>query len=180
MGLFGFIKSINEEKKKIKKHQEMSIDELKQLDNDELMEALQNRMLHEEEKMDVEECLHTFENTKRVFYIVNYFDMEVQNGGLCQYFVNSSRLTAPYILECLHTIQATSYEMLLKNFIMKHQISLNDLSSFIIDDVDEYEKQFERYPFDDFDDAYYQCYENDPLEKYLLDYSKEHLNDFEN
>ena len=35
------------------------------------------------------------EGPRRVAYTVDAFDREVQNGGLCQYFVNSSRETAP-------------------------------------------------------------------------------------
>jgi len=182
MGLFKTItsifKAVKEEKDKEKLFLSMSYQELKDLDDELLFEALSCRILNEEESMDVDECLDTFKGAKRVFYIVNYFDMEVQNGGLCQFFVNSSRMVAPYILNCLHEINAIEYETLLNGFISKHDISLNNLDSFILDDIDDYEKQVERYPFDDFDDKYYDLYEEHPLEKYLLEYCKKYLNEF--
>lgn len=34
--------------------------------------------------MSADECLEVFQGAKRIFYIVNYFDMEIQNGRLCQ------------------------------------------------------------------------------------------------
>lgn len=34
--------------------------------------------------MSAGECLEVFQGAKRIFNIVNYFDMEIQNGGLCQ------------------------------------------------------------------------------------------------
>ena len=104
--------------------------------------------------------------------------MEVQNGGLCQFFVNSSRDVAPYIIECLKIIGADSYKNLLSEFVEKHNINLNDLDSFMIEDVAEYEAQTERYPFDDFDDKYYELYENEPLEELLIVYVKDYLEDF--
>lgn len=181
MGLFKFIKSVREEMKKIDNYIKMDVEELRALSDDDLREALSERLLAEEERrgMEVSECLHEFKGAKRIYYIVNYFDMEVQNGGLCQFFVNSSREVAPYILKCLHTINALSYEVLLKEFVDKHGINLTELDSFIVDDIDDYEAQTERYPFDDFDDAYYELYENEPLEDMLLAYAKQHLEDFE-
>lgn len=122
--------------------------------------------------------LHLSYGAKRIFYIVNYFDMEIQNGGLCQFFVNSSRLVAPYILECLIKINAVSYKELLETFIADNHISLDDLDSFIIDDVSQFEVQMSRYPFDEFDDSYYELYEKEPLENLLMNYARQHIDDF--
>lgn len=180
MGLFRFLKEIKQYKNKIKRYQSMSIDELYKLSNDDLFEAIQERMINEEEKYDYEPnlCLQEFKDAKRIFYIIHYFDMEVQNGGLCQYFVNSSRKTVPYLFECLHIIEAYEYENILKDFIDRHHILLDQLDSFIIDDVDEFEQQAERYPFDDFDNTYYTLYEKHPLQELLTKYIRNHLEDF--
>jgi hypothetical protein len=35
-----------------------------------------------------------------------------------------------------------------------------------------------RYPFDKFDDSYYELYENEPLEELLVKYAREHIEDF--
>lgn len=180
MKFFRFLKEMKQHKNKRKAYQAMSINELKELSTDDLFEAITERMSIEEEKYDYETnvCLNMFKNAKRVFYIVNYFDMEVQNGGLCQFFVNSSREIAPYLIECLHEIHAYDYEKLLSDFINTHHISLDALDSFIIDDIDDYENQTERYPFDDFDDAYYDLYEKNPLQDLLCEYIQKHLEDF--
>ena len=181
MGLFNFIKSVREELKKIENYKKMSVEELRELSDEELREALSERLMAEEDnnEWDVKECVSGFKGAKRVYYIVNYFDMEVQNGGLCQFFVNSSRDVAPYILKCLETIGAVNYEKLLKAFVEENDIDLNDLDSFIVEEIEEYEAQTQRYPFDDFDDKYYELYETESLEDMLLIYAKQHLNDFE-
>lgn len=168
-------------KQKIKKnHKKTDVKELKELSGDELRTVITEYLLAEEEKngWEVEKCLKEFKGAKKVFYIVNYFDMEVMNGGLCQFFVNSSRELAPYISDCLHTIGATKYEKLYSDFVVKNNIDLRELDSFIIDEVDEYEAQTERYPFDDFDDKYYELYECESLEEMLVSYVKQNLDDF--
>ena len=104
--------------------------------------------------------------------------MEVQNGGLCQFFVNSSRDVAPYVVESLNEIGAINYKILLSNFVEEHNINLSDLDSFMIEEVEEFEAQTKRYPFDDFDDKYYELYEKEPLEDLLISYAKKHLEDF--
>ena len=106
------------------------------------------------------------------------FDAEMMNGGLCQFFVNSSRDVAPYVVESLNKIGAINYKILLSNFVEEHNINLSDLDSFIIEEVEEFEAQTERYPFDDFDDKYYELYEKEPLEDLLISYAKKHLEDF--
>lgn len=151
MGLFGFIKSVRNEMKKLELYKKMTVEELKELSEEDLRDALSERLIAEEDKnaWEVNVCLVGFKGAKRIYYIVNYFDMEVQNGGLCQFFVNSSRDVAPYVIECLNTIGAINYKKLLSDFIEEHNINLQDLNSFMIEDVEEYEAQTERYPFDD-------------------------------
>ena len=41
-----------------------------------------------------------------------------------------------------------------------------------------YEINGKKYPFDDFDDAYYDLYEETALDELLFNYSKQHLKDF--
>lgn len=180
MGLFSFIKTIRAEKKRKENFIQMTPDELQLLSEEELLEALLAKDLDSQNKLffETNDCLQQFQGAKRIFYIVNTYDSEVQNGGLCQFFVNSSREVAPYLLEALHTIGADTYSNMLTDFITTHKISLDDLSSFILKDVSEFEDMEERFPFDDFDDAYYELYETNSLEKHLLEYAKAHLQDF--
>ena len=180
MGLFGFIKSVRNEMKKLDTYKKMTVEELKELSDDDLRSALSERLIAEEDRnaWEVRECLSSFKGAKKIYYIVNYFDMEVQNGGLCQFFVNSSRDVAPYVVESLNAIGAINYKILLNDFVEEHNINLSDLDSFMIEDVEEFEAQTKRYPFDDFDDKYYELYEKEPLEDLLISYAKKHLEDF--
>ena len=58
--------------------------------------------------------------------------MELQNGGLCQFFVNSSRSLAPYVDECLKMVGAEEHRKLFAEFVANNQIDLNNLDSFRI------------------------------------------------
>lgn len=156
--IFKIAKMIYEERKKDKRYCQMTISDLKALSSDEFLEALSARILQEEGHMDVEESLVYFEGAKRIFFIVDYFDMEIQDGGLCQFFVNSSRKVAPYIIEALEEINAVRYKELLEKFICDNRL--------------------ERYPFDEFDEAYCELYEIEPLNMFLENYCRRHIADF--
>ena len=52
-------------------------------------------------------------------YVAAILDMEIQNGGLCQFFVNSSRMVAPIVSEYMSIIGATEHKNLYDTFIEK-------------------------------------------------------------
>ena len=112
---------------------------------------------------------------RRVVYILSIFDMELQNGGLCQYFVNSSRTLAPYIDECLKTVGAEEHCNLLIEFVANNQIDLYNLNSFRISSVEEYAAQTERYDFDAFEKPYFDL---SPLQGFIVDYIKANISEF--
>jgi len=101
--------------------------------------------------------------------------MEVNNGGLCQFFVNSSRMVAPLVSEYMGIIGAADHKKLYDDFTSKYGIDLNDLSSFDIEEAAEFEEQNQRYPFDEYDDAFYDM---EPLETYLKKFIRENVKDF--
>ena len=92
---------------------------------------------------------------QRVCTVLNCFDMEVMNGGLCQFFVNESRFYAPFVSESLKKIGAKEVDEAFLNFVTENHIDLNDLSSFRSATLEEFSDQYKRYPFDDFDKVYY-------------------------
>ena len=187
MGLFTAIKEIirfrKELKKSIKELKEkemlylsMSNEDMASLSDDELFEAVLSRTEHKVDSFDEwEEGVNSLNNSQKIFYSINWLEVEVNNGGLCQFFVNSSRMVAPYISEYMSIIGANDHKELFDSFITNNNIDLSNLSSFDIDDVDEYEKQTERYPFDDYDDAFFDM---EPLEVYLKKFAREYLKDF--
>ena len=92
---------------------------------------------------------------ERVLTILNAFDSEVMNGGLCQFFVNDSRYLAPFVSEALLAVGATEVNEKFVSFVEENKIDLNDLSSFDSRTLEQFSAQYTRYPFDDFDNFYY-------------------------
>lgn len=50
MGLFGFIKSVRNEMKKLDTYKKMTVEELKELSDDDLRSALSERLIAEEDR----------------------------------------------------------------------------------------------------------------------------------
>ena len=124
---------------------------------------------------DLQEGLAALNDKERIFYAVNYLEVEVNNGGLCQFFVNASRAVAPLVSEYLGMIGAFEQQKLYDDFIGKYHIDVTDLSSFDIESFEDFTAQYERYPFDEFDDAFYKM---TPLQDYLTKFVRENIRDF--
>ncbi len=158
------------------KYIKMSVSELSQLSDDELFTAVwtrtENIVSYNE---DLLEGFNSLNEEQRVFYAVNYLEMEVNNGGLCQFFVNSSRMVAPLVSEYMGIIGATEHKELYDVFIEKYQIKTYDLSSFDCETAEAFQSQHERYPFDEFDDAFYRL---EPLQNYLISFIKKNIAKF--
>ena len=163
--IFGAVKQAKNNQKKYEKYKSMTNEELLNLSDRELFEAV-NAVCYlgiDEEKIDrINTC-------QRVFFTVSNLDAEVNNGGLCQFFVNSSRACAPYVSQSLEDIGALKTKKLFDDFVKENNIDVNNLDSFRIDDVSEFEEQNNRYPFDDFDTAYYEIEE---INKLLVSYAR--------
>lgn len=148
---------------------------LGQLTNDELLNALLLRMQARVNDMSEEEALEILNEAQRTLYVLKVFDEEIHGGGLLQFFVNDSRILAPLVSEALKKAEASPFTEIFDDFIQRQGIDLTDLTSFQIDDIREYELNIGRYPFDDFDSAYY--YENlkNPMERFMVVYARKHL-----
>ena len=109
---------------------------------------------------------------EKVFFVLYLFNMEVQNGGLCQFFVNSTSIYAPLISDYLDKVGARDHKLLFDDFVKNNKIDLNDLSFFDFEDLSEYETKANAYPFDDFDDALYDLVD---LEEFLQTFAEINL-----
>ena len=147
------------------KYRNMGTEDLLALDDEDLYDAVSCIC----EDVICELSDETLNNPQRYVYSLIQFEMEVNNGGLCQFFVNSSSECAPYISSALAEIGASEMQHLYDNFISSNNIDVNDLSSFKIDDIDEYEDQTERYDFDSFDDKFY---DDTILHQQIIDYAR--------
>ena len=154
----------------------MSTEELSQLSDDELFDAVWTRTEKAvSTKDDLLEGFNSLSEEQRIFYALYYLEMEVNNGGLCQFFVNPSRIVAPFVSEYMEIIGAKEHKELYDTFIEKHQIDISDLSSFDTETIDEFQNQYERYPFDEYDDAFYEL---EPLQNHLIEFIKGHIEKF--
>ena len=173
---FALFRSVKESKKNQKRYLATSSDELKSLSDDELFSAVLDRTESKVDKYEnIIDGVKSLSGAQRIFYVSSYYEMEVMNGGLCQFFVNSSREVAPELSECLDAIGAYEHKKLFDSFIKDNNIDVHDLSSFIINDVSEFEAQNNRYPFDEFDNAFFEL---KPIQDQLIPYIKEHLSEF--
>ena len=72
-------------------------------------------------------------------------------------------------------IGAFAQQKLYDDFIGKYHIDVTDLSSFDIESFEDFTAQYERYPFDEFDDAFYKM---KPLQDYLTKFVRDNIEDF--
>ena len=123
--------------KKDAEYLRMSVDELRALSDEELFYAV---MVRTERKVDGfedwEEGVNSLNFQQKVFYSVNWLEIEVNNGGLCQFFVNSSRMVAPFVSEYMAVIGADEHKRLYDDFVQQNGIDLCELSSFDVDDLE--------------------------------------------
>ena len=74
----------------------------------------------------------------------------------------------------LEIIGAAEHKKLFDDFIARYRIDVNDLSSFDVETTEEFSAQYERYPFDEYDNAF--C-ELKPLELFLSAYIRTDTSD---
>ena len=156
----------------------MSTEELSALSDDELYEAVIARLDQKiNEYDDMQEGINSLSYKQKVVYSVSYLEMEVNNGGLCQFFVNSSRYVAPYVSEYMDVIGAIDHKNLYDGFVKKHNINLNSIAS--VTDLERptnyYNKLYWKYPFSEYDEAFVKI---TPLQDYLVKYIRANISEF--
>lgn len=160
------IKSVKENQKKVQSYLSLPTQELAKLDDDALMDVLDTTLY-----FDVTwESIDSLNEEQLIVTTILQFDREIQNGGLCQFFVNSSRYFASFVSTSLERINATKIHTLFNTFISTNNINVSSLDSFEIFDSDDFETQYKRYPFGIFDNTYMKLYESENLETLLLNY----------
>lgn len=183
MGLIRFIKaaisfrktilaSIQEQQEKEALYLRMTTEELSDLSDEELLRAV---VVRAEQKVDAAGGISALNEKQRIVWAVNSLDLEVNNGGICQFFVNSSREAAPWVSNSLEIIGAAEHKKLFDDFIARYGIDVNDLSSFDVETTEEFSAQYERYPFDEYDNAFCKL---KPLALFLTAYIRNDTSDF--
>ena len=162
---------LKEQKKREAKYLRMDTAELKMLNDDELYEAVRARVCG---KVFASE--HSHLNTEEtVFYAVDTLDGEINNGGLCQFFVNFDQKMVSVIGQCLSIIGAEEHKAIYEKFLRDYKINVEDLSNFEIRDVSDYIKCAEKYPFEEFDNTYFTL---PSVQEYLIPYVRNNIQKF--
>ena len=79
-------------------------------------------------------------------------ELEVMNGGLCQFFANCPDCAAS-VPEALEAIGAKEHKALYEQFLADNSIDPLD-PMFQTESIEEFSQLYDLYPWDDFDDAY--------------------------
>lgn len=119
-----------------------------------------------------EENIEKYTQEQLVVISITAYDGEVNNGGLCQFFSNSSQFFAPMISNSLEQIKADKHKKQFDNFIKQNNIDINNLDSFVSEDVDDFITKYDDYPFDDFDSEFYELEQTESLYNLTLEYAK--------
>lgn len=159
-----------------KMYLEMTNEDLKNLADADLFEAVLHRTESVvDQYLNWKDGVDALNPSQKIFYSVEWLVIEVENGGISQFFYNDSRMVAPFVSEYLKIIGADEHKKLYDDFVCEHDFDLEKMASFHYDTAEEFLLQCEGYPFYDFDDAFYAL---ESLETYLTHFVRIHLEDF--
>lgn len=132
-------------------------EELAALEDAELLRAAWARICAVADASDDEiERLSLLNEAQKTIYVVYNYECEVNNGGLCQYFVNDCRLSAPLLADSLEALGETEHKAHFEAFVRDNAIDLRCLESFAIDSAKQFARLEKQYPFEAFDGAFYE------------------------
>lgn len=100
-------------------------------------------------------------------------ELEIQNGGLCQFFANNPDCAA-YVPQALENLGATEHLALYTRFLADNGIDPLD-KRFLTEDMEEFSALYDLYPWDDFDLSYPEL---PPMPELLQRYVQTHADDF--
>ena len=155
---------------------EMEIQDIESMTDDELVMTVMEKLWPVVfSTKDAELGFCSLTDDQKLVFTVTYLDMEIANGGLCQFLVNDGGLVAPYVSDYLEQLGAREHQVLLDGFLKDNGIDVHDLSGFAFVSIEEFVDLYEQYPFDKFDDAYYEL---EPLSSLLAEFIRTHPGDF--
>lgn len=147
----------------------MSPEELSELPEYELYEAVMTRLTEKDE----------LNRVQHLYRIASDYEMEMQNGGLCQYFANAPASDADMLPEALEALGASKHTAQFLAFLSDNGIGPEERNSFSLDFdgnwAEEYENLCSRYPFDAYDEQFYALPE---LSGFLTAYARANIGQF--
>ena len=143
------------------KWRSISTEELAALTDGELVAAARTRIdVLCDEVGDSTAAATRLNGEQRVLRAVAFYEAEMWQGGLCQYFVNDGGLFAPMLSDALAAVGADAHRAQFDAFVREHSIDLHTLEPFSVGGYPSMsecrEAMGKRYPLDDFDAAFYE------------------------
>lgn len=181
MGLFAKIKELFSAQKYIFKamaemdrknsaYAKLTTEELRELNDDELISATLYRtdrkieeLLGKKKKGTPADWAKSLCGAQRTVYILSYFESDLQTGGLEYFFTQNAEL-APTVSECLGEMGASEHRTLYDEFVAKHGCRMS---------------YSERLEYQDELEAFDQSYRDlPPLEQFFAAYLRANIEQF--
>ena len=144
----------------------LNADEILAMEDNDMYDALITRF------MDAEP--NTLNQKQLTVAALITFDAEMMNGGLCQFFANDYNGYAQYISDTLGEVGAIEMQKHYSAFVNQNEIDVTQMDSFRIVSIQDYLKQYERFPYESFDTIFSEIYQKENLGDLLLAYVRLH------
>ena len=147
----------------------LTTEELKSLPDEKMYKAVQMRTESKvlalgDDYDNIVKGLHSLSEKQRIFYCLDYYVYEIDDGGLQMFFTNAGRAMAPYISESLSAIGANEHKALYDKCIFENCIDVNNPPSNPAQNL-----------FNEFDEQFFRL---DSLNNSLLNFIKENIEEF--
>lgn len=117
------------------------------------------------------------------FYLItaSMFDLEMQNGGLCQFLANQGKFHGAMLENALLAFGAEEQSHIFTDFCTRNAIDLSNLEELLPETTDPYQvlenyaNLMGKYPFADFNKTYFALDGECPLESILGAYIRNHM-----
>ena len=186
--MFGFFKRLNARRNAVaqdivrlieeeeRKSCALSDEELLSLSDEELVANVWVRIKRFAAGFDTERrALDNMDEAQKTFYIVQCFALRIEAEGLCAYFANAGRDMALFLSDALERVGAMEQKNLFEDFLHDHKIATASLSDFAVESSKEFKRMERKYPFDEFNSAFYAL---PPMTECLAAYLRENITSF--
>ena len=106
-------------------------------------------------------------------FVAMILDMEIQNGGVAQFFWNCGAGHAALVPGALREMGLEDVAELYERFLEAHQITLPEIDGYRTQFPD-FIPLYAHHPFEDFDRAYMKLWEETNINSRILDYAALH------
>ena len=110
----------------------------------------------------------------QALHVVLVFDMEIQNGGVAQFFWNQGSSYAALVAEMLRETGLEDIAALYGDFLYDNYIQLEEIDSYRDQFPHMDENYYECHPFESFDKAYMKIWEETNFNDRILRYACQH------